>query len=235
MLQSEARITVARPLQVLQIQRCAAGIVPPVPPRYPRPFGVSAFLLGGRTSSRGHVAGTARWSPLDFPESAQRCPKAAEFHSRRSHTREVGLHAPAGDGESKSAPSIPTFRDPEVSAALTAFTVSLSRSRSLSGSEVAQSESRTRVIGRRASLVAAFCGDLCALPLGRASRPTPRFSTRAEKDLSPFGGRGEGGVRRRKERLQIPPLGLSDRRTFLHLIGSRRAKITQQTRLLLAA
>ena len=64
LLQSEARIAVARPLQILQIQRCAAGIVPPVPPRYPRPIGVSVFLLGGRISSRGHVAGTARWLPF---------------------------------------------------------------------------------------------------------------------------------------------------------------------------
>lgn len=62
LLQSEARIAVARPLQVLQIQRCVADTVAPVPPRYPRPFGVSVFLLRGRISSRGHVAGTARWS-----------------------------------------------------------------------------------------------------------------------------------------------------------------------------
>lgn len=64
LLQSKPRIAVARPLQILQIQRCAAGKVPPGPPRYPRPIGVSVFLLGGRISSRGHVAGTARWSPF---------------------------------------------------------------------------------------------------------------------------------------------------------------------------
>ena len=42
-------------------------------------------------------------------------------------------------------------------------------------------------------------------------------------------GRGEA------KRIKIPPLGLSDCWTFLLLIGSSRAKITQQTRLLLAA
>lgn len=129
LLQSKARIAVTRPLQILQIQRCVAGIVPPVPPRYPRPIGVSVFLLGGRISSRGHVAWTARPFPTlyYFPESVKRYPKATKFHSRRSHTREVGLHTPVGDGESKSAPSIPTFRDPEVSTAFTAFTVSLKK------------------------------------------------------------------------------------------------------------
>lgn len=115
LLQSEARIAVTRPLQILQIQRCVAGTVPPVPPRYPRPIGVSVFLLGERISSRGHVAGTARWSPFPtlerFPESALRYPRATKFHCRRSHTRaRVGLHTPVGDGESKSAPSIPTFQ-----------------------------------------------------------------------------------------------------------------------------
>lgn len=98
----------------------------------------------------------------------------------------------------------------------------------------AQRDSRTRVVGSESSMVVAFCGDLCGLPQGRASRPTPRFNRRGEKDLSPFGGREGGGVRVEK-RAEIPPLGLSDCRTFLHLIGSRRAKITKQTGLLLAA
>lgn len=73
------------------------------------------------------------------------------------------------------------------------------------------------------------------------SSPGPRVTANSEiqqkrrkRPLSIWRQRRRRGEKKKK-RLKIPPLGLSDCRTFLHLIGSRRAKITQQTRLLLAA
>ena len=76
------------------------------------------------------------------------------------------------------------------------------------------------------------------------SSPGPRVTANSEiqqkrrkRPLSIWRQRRRRGENREKKKkgLEIPPLGLSDCRTFLHLIGSRRAKITQQTRLLLAA
>lgn len=80
------------------------------------------------------------------------------------------------------------------------------------------------------SVAEAFC-DLCGPSSGRATRRSLRDSIDVKKDHSPF-GEGEEGV---AKPLEIPPPGLSDGRGSWALIGSRRAKITQQTRLLLAA